>query len=115
MNELQEQCIKAAIDYGIAAYEVISDSQRSNKLYDLSRKLFVTLKKQPDGIQGLYELLNHEHPYVKYIAAIYLLAVDEPRAKQEINSLVGFSRHLDFSIKYLLIEWDNGNLKEYYS
>lgn len=60
-------------------------------------------------------MLNHEHSYVKYTAAIYLLSVDETRAKQVINSLFGYSRHLDFSIKYLLIEWDKGNLKEYYS
>lgn len=115
MSDLHEQCIKAAMEHGVAAFEVISNSKRTNKLYDLKRKLFVVLKRQPDGIQRLYGMLNHEHPYVKYAAAIYLLSVDEQRARQEINSLVGFSRHLDFSIKYLLIEWNQGNLYEYYS
>ena len=114
MKELIEKCIKSAIDYGVVSYEVIVNSRKTNRHYKEKRKYFQELKALPNGILGLMNLLNHEHPYVRYTAAIYLLSVDEHMAKNEIEKLKGISKHLDFSIKYLLQEWDKGNLREYY-
>jgi hypothetical protein len=40
------KCIQSAIDYGIAAYEVVEDFKKTNKLYDIQYKNFRVLKKQ---------------------------------------------------------------------
>lgn len=112
INDLKDKCISTAIEYGIAAYEVIENSRKTNQLYDKKRKLFQQLKSE--STTGLLVLLEHEHPYVRYTAAIYLLSIEEDKAKSTIENLKGYSKYLDFSIKYLLQEWDNGNLREYY-
>jgi hypothetical protein len=114
LTDLAQKCAQSAIDYGVAAYEVITNPKKTNKLYDINRKNFVELKKMSQGVTELFILLDHENPYVKYVAALYLLSIDEKRAKLVISSLVGFSNQLDFSVKYLLIEWNKGNLREYY-
>lgn len=46
--------MKAAMEYGVAAYEVISNPKKTNKLYDVERRLFVEPKSQPDGLGKLY-------------------------------------------------------------
>lgn len=115
IKKLKEKCITSAIEYGIAAYEVIENSRKTNRAYDKNRKYFKSLKEHEDGINILFELLEHEHVYVRFNAAIYLLSVDEKKAKEVINEAATFSIHVDNCVFYLLQEWDNGNIKEYYS
>jgi hypothetical protein len=109
------KCIQSAIDYGIAAYEVVEDFKKTNKLYDIQYKNFRVLKKQLNGVDDLYQLLEHPNMYVRYIAAIHLLSVNEKTAKDVIISVATLSKSLKFDSKYLLQEWDNGNIKDYYS
>jgi hypothetical protein len=115
IEQLLNKCIQSSMDYGIAAYEVVGDSKKTNKLYDIQYKHFSLLKKQLNGIDALSQLMEHPDMYVRYIAAIHLLSVDEQRAKSVILSVAPLSKSLKFDSKYLLQEWDNGNLKSYYS
>jgi hypothetical protein len=114
MKDLKDKCIQLAIEYGIAAYEVIENPRKTNRLFDKNRTYFQQLKSTSNGHIELFTLLDHEHPYVRYSAAIYLLSINEIKAKVTIEKLKGYSKQLDFSIKYLLQEWNNGNLREYY-
>jgi hypothetical protein len=115
IEQLINKCIQSALDYGTAAYEVVEDSKKTNKLYDIQYKNFSYLKKQLNGVDTLYQLLEHPNLYVRYIAAIHLLSVDEKKAKNVILTVSSLSKSLKFDSKYLLQEWDNGNLKNYYS
>lgn len=115
IEKLKENCIESAIEYGIAAYEIIENARKTNRAYDKNRKYFKSLKEHEYGVKTLFELLEHEYMYVRYCAAIYLLSVDEKKAKEVIQKVATYSKSLDFDVFYLLQEWDNGNLKEYYS
>lgn len=96
-EQLTNKCIQAAIDYGIAAYEVVEDSKKTNKLYDIQYKSFSLLKKQLNGADTLHQLLEHPNMYVRYTAAIHLLSVDEKRAKNTILSVASLSKSLKFN------------------
>ncbi|GAM12363.1 DUF2019 domain-containing protein [Mesobacillus selenatarsenatis] len=115
IEQLLNKCIQSAIDYGIAAYEVVENYKKTNKLYDIHYKNFRLLKEQLNGVDALYQLLEHSNMYVRYIAAIHLLSVNEKTAKEVILSVGTLSESLKFDSKYLLQEWDNGNIKDYYS
>ncbi|WBW98371.1 hypothetical protein [Oceanirhabdus sp. W0125-5] len=114
MNKsLVDECIEVAIDYCTYSIDIVENYKKTNKLFEKSHKLFLKLKSSAGGIEKLYELLNHEHIYVRYTASIYLLNVDEKAALDCIERLRGINRHLDFDIKYLLKEWKAGNLTIY--
>jgi 3-methyladenine DNA glycosylase AlkD len=109
-----KNCVESAIDYGIQAHEVVINSKKTNKLYDKQYKNFISLKKHPKGIEALFKLIEHPNMYVRYTSAIHLLSVNEKKAKEIIQSVASLSKSLKFDTHYLLEEWDNGNLKEYY-
>jgi hypothetical protein len=44
ITSLIDDCIRSAIDYGIAAYEDVENSRKTNRLYDKRRKKFKLLK-----------------------------------------------------------------------
>jgi hypothetical protein len=115
IEQLVNKCIQSAIDYGIAAHEVVENHKKTNKFYDIQYKNFRLLKKQLNGVDALYQLLEHTNMYVRYTAAIHLLSVNEKKAKDVILSVATLSKSLAFDSKYLLQEWDNGNLKDYYN
>ncbi|MEY2196742.1 hypothetical protein AB7942_29115 [Neobacillus sp. BF23-41] len=115
LEEIIEKCFESAIDYGVSAYEVVVNSRKTNKLYDRKYKNFKILKNHPKGIESLYRLLEHSHMYVRYTAAIHLLSVNEKKAKEVILEVATLSKDLEFDSYYLLQEWDNGNLKDYYN
>ncbi|SFP97025.1 protein of unknown function [Psychrobacillus psychrotolerans] len=113
LEEIMENCIDSAILYGVSAYEVVVNPRKTNKLYDKQYKNFKLLKKHPKGVESLYHLLQHPNIYVRYISAIHLFSVDEKKAKEVIMTVATINKRLD--PHYLFEEWDNGNLKEYYS
>lgn len=116
VNGLVEKCIKSADEYGIAAYEVIENSSKTNQLYDKNFKNFKALKQLGNkGIAELEKLLEHPNDYVKYNSATHLLSVKEEKAKEVLNKLVNKPQLFGFSVEMLLSEWDKGNLKEYLS
>jgi hypothetical protein len=115
LEEIIENCIESAIDYGVSAYEVVVNSRKTNKLYDRQYKNFKILKNHPNGVESLYRLLAHPNMYVRYTAAIHLLSVNEKKAKDVIMDVATLSKDLKFDSYYLLQEWDNGNLKDYYN
>ncbi len=112
-ESLTDECIEIAINYFNYAIDTIENHRKTNKLFHKWHKLFLKLKSSEGGIDKLYELLNHEHIYVKYSASIYLLNVDESAAINSIESLKGTNRQLDFNIKFLLKEWKAGNITIY--
>jgi hypothetical protein len=116
INTLIEKCIKSAIEYGVAAFEVVENSRKTNRLYDKSFKNFKTLKGLGSkGIAELEKLLEHPNDYVKYWSAIHLLSVKEENAKDVLNQLVNKPELFGFSVEMLISEWNQGNLKEYLS
>ena len=110
-----ENCIKYAIEYGVSAYEVVENSRKTNMLYKKQYEHFKKLKNHPLGIESLYGLIENSHMYVRYFAAIHLLSIKEKKAKEIISEVASLSKALEFDSYYLLQEWDNGNLKEYYN
>jgi hypothetical protein len=113
-NILVEKCIKSAIEYGIAAYEVIENSTKTNHLYHKCFKNFKELKSLGNkGIEELEKLLDYPNDYVKYCTATHLLSVKEEKAKEVLKRLVSNSQIFGFSVEMLISEWDKGNLKEY--
>ena len=115
LEEIIENCIKYAIEYGVSSYEVVVDSRKTNTLHTKQYKNFKKLKKHPQGKESLYGLTKHSHIYVRYRAAIYLLSIDEKKAKEVILEAASSSKAIELDSYYLLQEWDNGNLKEYYN
>ncbi|MFE6169535.1 DUF2019 domain-containing protein [Viridibacillus arvi] len=115
LKKIIKNCIESAIEYGVSAYEVVVNSRKTNKLYDKQYKNFKLLKKHPNGVEALFHLLEHPNLYVRYTSAIHLLSVNEKEAKEVILAVASLSESLNFDSSYLLEEWDNGNLKEYYS
>ena len=116
INLLLENCINPAIEYGIAAYEVVEEPRKTNKLYDKCFKNFKELKGiGSKGINELEKLLKHPNDYVKYCAATHFLSVNEEEAKEVLLKLVSKPELFGFSVEMLIIEWDEGNLKEYLS
>lgn len=113
INILVEKCIKSAIDYCVAAFEIVENSRRTNRLYDKNFKNFRTLKSFGDnGVVELEKLIEHPNDYVKYCSATYLLSVREEKAKEVLNRLVS-NHQLGFAAETLISEWDEGNLKDY--
>ena len=113
INTLVDKCISLAIEYNKYSHEIIIEPKNTNILFNKMHKKFKQLKSIDGGIEKLYLMLVHENNYVRYTAAIYLLSVDENTAKKVIKELQGISKELDFSIKYLLKEWDAGHLTIY--
>ncbi len=114
ISVLVEKCIQSAIEYGIAAYEVIDNSRKTNRLYDISFERFNNLKSIGEkGIIELEKLLEHPNEYVKYCSATHLLSVKEEKAKTVLNQLTNKPQTFGFSVKMLLREWDKGNLRDY--
>lgn len=114
INNLVEKCIKSANEYGIAAYEVIENSRKTNRLYDKCFENFKELKSLGNkGIGELEKLLEYPNDYVNYCSAIHLLSVKEEKAKEVLNRLVSKSPPFGFSVEMLINEWDKGNLKDY--
>lgn len=115
-NLLLEKCIISAIEHGIAAYEVVEEPRKTNKLYDKCFKNFKELKGFGSiGIDELEKLLKHPNDYVKYCSATHFLSVNEEKAKEILIKLVSKPDLFGFSVEMLIIEWDEGNLKEYLS
>ncbi|MBT2700890.1 DUF2019 domain-containing protein [Bacillus sp. ISL-40] len=116
INTLVEKCIKSAIEYGVAAFEVVENSRKTNRLYDKNFKNFKTLKSLgSNGIVELEKLLEHSNDYVKYCSATHLLSVKEVKAKDVLKRLVSKPQLFGFDVEMLIIEWDKGNLKDYLS
>lgn len=114
IDSLVSECIHSAINYGISAYEVITDSKRTNKLYKINFNNFKRLKSQGDkGIEKLSYLLKYNNDYVRYSAAVHLLTIKENEAKTVLYELSICSGIFGFSPEMLLKEWNNGNLREY--
>ncbi|MEQ8154380.1 MAG: hypothetical protein ABRQ25_05790 [Clostridiaceae bacterium] len=114
IDSLVSECIHSAINYGISAYEVITDSKRTNKLYKINFNNFKRLKSQGDkGIEKLSYLLKYNNDYVRYSAAVHLLTIKENEAKTVLYELSICSGIFGFSAEMLLKEWNNGNLREY--
>ncbi|WP_102027783.1 HEAT repeat domain-containing protein [Salirhabdus sp. Marseille-P4669] len=112
VNKVVEKCIESANAYGIAAYEVIQDSRKTNHLYDKNFKNYKMLKQFGNkGIVELEKLLEHPSDYVKYSSATHLLSVKEDKAKEVLKKLVNKPQLFGFSVEMLLREWDKGNLK----
>lgn len=95
LEEIMGNCIDSAILYGVSAYEVVVNPRKTNKLYDKQYKNFKLLKKHPNGVESLYQLLQHPNIYVKYISAIHLLSVDEKKAKEVIMTVAIINKRLD--------------------
>ncbi|TDK61743.1 DUF2019 domain-containing protein [Bacillus salipaludis] len=108
-------CIESSINYGVSAYEIVVNSKKINKLYDRQYKNFKILKNHPKGTESLYRLIEHHHMYVRYTSAIHLLSVNEKKAKEVILEVATLSKDLELDSFYLLQEWENGNLKDYYN
>ncbi|WP_316569323.1 DUF2019 domain-containing protein [Neobacillus sp. YIM B06451] len=114
INNLVENCIKSAIEFGVATYEAGESARKRNHLYDKNFKNFKTLKSLGSkGIDELEKLLEHSSDYVKYSAATHLLSVKEEKAKMVLNRLVSKPKGFGFNVDMLIIEWDQGNLREY--
>ena len=115
INTLVEKCKKSAIEYCVAAYEVVENSRKTNRLYDKNFKNFKALKGiGSNGIEELEKMLEHSNDYIKYCSATHLLSVKEEKAKEVLNRLV--SKPLfGFDVEMLISEWDKGNLKVYLS
>jgi hypothetical protein len=113
INRLVEDCIKSAIEYGIAAYEIVENSRKTNRLYDKCFKNFKKLKSLGNkGINELEKLLEYPNDYVKFCSATHLLSVKEEDAKEILIRLVSKPQLFGFSVEMLISEWDKGNLKE---
>lgn len=114
IDNLVSECINSAIDYGTSAYEVITDSKRTNKLYEINFNNFKRLKSLGDeGIEKLFNLLKYNNDYVRYSAAVHLLSIKENEAKTVLYELSICSGIFGFSIEMLLKEWNKGNLRDY--
>jgi hypothetical protein len=82
IDALVEKCIKSASEYGIAAYEIIENSRKTNWLYDKNFNNFKSLKQFGDkGIEELEKMLSHPNDYVKYSSATHLLSINEKKQK----------------------------------
>lgn len=104
-------CIQSAIEYGIAAYEVVEDPRNTNRLYDKYTENFKVLKTSgKKGILELEKLLEHPNDYVKYCSATHLLSLKEKKAKIVLNKLTKKPKLFGFSVKMLLKQWDKGAL-----
>jgi len=116
LNTLIENAIKSAIDYGVAAYEVVENSRKTNRLYDKNFKYFKELKSLGNnGIVELEKLLDHPNDYVKYSSAVHLLSVKEEKAKHVLSEFASKPNLFGLSVETLLMEWDKGELREYLS
>jgi transcriptional regulator len=114
VDVLVQKCIKSAIEHGIAAYEVVENSRKTNRLYDKNFKNFKALKQLGNkGIGELEKLLSHPNDYVKYSSATHLLSIEEKKAKEVLKKLVNKPELFGCSVEMLLSEWDRGNLREY--
>ncbi|MHC1685021.1 MAG: hypothetical protein AB6733_19135 [Clostridiaceae bacterium] len=111
LDKLVSECIHSSIDYGVTAYEVITNPKKTNKLYKVNSYNFKKLKSQgSEGVTVLLNLLEHENDYVRYIAATYVLSIEEDKAKKVLSDLCTRSGIFGFSAKLLLEEWNKGNL-----
>lgn len=116
INTLVEKCIKSSIEYGAAAFEVVENSRKTNRLYDNNFKNFKTLKSLgKKGIDEIEKLLEYPNDYVKYCSAVHFLSVKEEKAKIVLKQLIDKTQTFGFSVKMLIKEWDKGNLKDYLS
>lgn len=116
LSTLIENAIKSAIDYGVAAYEVVENSRKTNRLYKNNFNNFKELKSLGNiGVVELEKLLDLPNDYVKYSSAVHLLSVNEEKAKHVLSEFASKHNLFGFSVKTLLIEWDKGEIREYLS
>ena len=95
-------------------YHQQGDSKNGNKQGKIIISLFILLNKE-NRLDELLELLEHEHPQVRFRAAEQLLKFSPSRAEktlEELSKLKGPQfGGIGFVSQITLQEWRKGNLK----
>jgi len=112
MNEEISRFINACLEE--YKYDQLGDSKNGNKQGKIVISISILLKKE-DRLQELLDLLNHEHPQVRFRAAEKTLQISPSRAEktlEELSTLRGMQLGgVAFVAQVTLQEWRKGNLK----
>lgn len=95
-------------------YHQLGDSKNGNKQGKIIISISILLKKE-NRLHELLDLLDHEHPQVRFRAAEQLLHISASRAEktlEELSTLRGIQfGEVGFVSQITLREWRKGNLK----
>jgi len=91
------------------------NSKKANSCYDKIRNI-VTYLKEEKAISILSTFYNHPNPYVRLNASANLLPIDEKRSLSVIKTIANEEKGIiSVTAKYTIKEWENGNLKGFYT
>ena len=93
----------------------IGNSSKANYHYDKIREIIGYLKREK-ALSDLSIFLKHPNPYVTLGAAVNLLPWDEKTSLEVLKSIKNNERGIvSIEAEYSIKEWENGNLKKYYT
>lgn len=93
----------------------VGKSSKANYHYEKIREIIGFLKREK-ALPDLSIFLKHPNPYVTSGAAVNLLPWDEKTSLEVLKSIKNNERGIvSIEAEYSIKEWENGNLKKYYT
>ncbi len=93
----------------------VGNSSKANYHYDKIREITGFLKRE-NALSDLSIFLKHPNPYVVLGAAVNLLPWDEKKSLEVLKFIENNEKGIiSIEAEYSIKEWENGNLKKYYT
>lgn len=112
MNREMDTFVNACLEE--FKYHQLGDSKNGNRQGKIIISISILLKKE-NRLHELLDLLDHEHPQVRFRAAEKLLYIAPSRAEKTLEELSRLKRGqlgaVAFVSQITLQEWRKGNLK----
>ena len=109
------------MDQLINQYIEAARNQKDSESYEIANEWHAKLiqiymqLRNIDKLAELKQLLTNAHIGVRSWAATHYLQVDETLAKNVLREIANKGGLAGLSAETVIKEWDNGNLKRYYS